>query len=81
VAYNKQNGTNIMTFENKILRVICGPVYNDDDLRCWCRRINKETRELTGISRITNFVKAQKIKWFGHVMRRSNSEYLKAAVK
>jgi len=34
---------------------------------------------LTGVSKIINFVKAQRIKWFGHVMRRSNSDYLKAA--
>lgn len=30
---------------------------------------------------ITNLVKAQRIKWFGHVMRRSDSECLKAAVE
>jgi hypothetical protein len=33
---------------------------------------------LTGISRITNFVKTKRIQWFGHVIRRSNSEYFKA---
>ncbi|VVC31914.1 Reverse transcriptase domain [Cinara cedri] len=70
----------LMSFENKILRIICGPVY-DNDLGCWRRRTNKETRDLTGVQRITNFVKTQRIKWFGHVMRRSNSDYLKAAVE
>ncbi|VVC43813.1 HMG-I/HMG-Y, DNA-binding, conserved site [Cinara cedri] len=48
---------------------------------CWRRRTNKETRDLTGVPRITNFVKTQRIKWFGHVMRRSNSDYLKAAIE
>jgi hypothetical protein len=36
---------------------------------------------LTGVPRITNFVKAQRIKWFAHVMRKSRSEYLKVAVE
>jgi hypothetical protein len=70
----------LMSFENKILRIICGPVY-DNELGCWRRRRNKEIRELTRVPRITNFVKAQRIKWFGHVMRRSDSEYLKATVE
>lgn len=30
---------------------------------------------------MTNFVKAQIIKWFGHVIKRSDSECLKAAVE
>jgi len=56
----------------KILRIICGPV-NDNELGCWARRRNKEIREMTGVPKITNFVKAQRIKWFEHVMKRSGS--------
>lgn len=37
---------------------------------------------MTGVPpKKTDFVKAQRIKWFGHVMRRSDSEYLRAAVE
>jgi hypothetical protein len=43
--------------------------------------MNKETQELIGVPRIINFIKTQRTKWFGHVMRRSNSEYLKAEVE
>jgi hypothetical protein len=49
-------------------------VIQDNELGSWHRRRNKA---LAGISKITNFVKAQRIKWFGYVMRRSDSEYLK----
>jgi hypothetical protein len=51
----------LMSFENKIFRIICGPVY-DNDLGCWRRRTNKGIRDLTGIPKIINFVKAQRIK-------------------
>jgi len=47
----------LMSFENKILRFICGPVF-DNNLGCWRRRINKEIRDLTGVPRIINFVKS-----------------------
>lgn len=66
-----------MSFKNKILRIICDPV-NDNDLGCLRRRMKKETRKLTEIPRITDFVKAQRIQWFGHVERRPNSESIKA---
>jgi len=36
---------------------------------------------LTGVLKITNFVKAHRTKWFGHVMKRSDSKYLKSAVE
>jgi hypothetical protein len=36
---------------------------------------------LIGVPKIINFVKTQRIKWFGHVMRRLNSDYLKAVAK
>lgn len=56
------------------------PVY-DNELRCLCRRRNKEIWELPGVPRITDFVKTQIIKWFRHVMRMSGSEYHKVAVE
>jgi hypothetical protein len=70
----------LMSFENKILRIVCGLVY-DNELECWRGKRNKEIRKLTRVPRITNFVKAQRIKWFGHVMRRSDLEYLKVMVE
>lgn len=58
-----------MSFENKILRIIYGLVY-DNELGCWCRRKNQEIRELTEVPRITNYEKALRTKWLGHVIRR-----------
>jgi len=66
MSFNKQNETKTYVVRIKILRIICCPIY-DNKLGCWHRRRNKEIRELG---------KAQIIKWFGHVMRRSGSKYL-----
>jgi hypothetical protein len=54
---------------------------NDNELGCWIRRRNKEIRELAGVRRITNFVKAQRIKWFRLVVRESNSNRFKVVVE
>lgn len=65
----------LMLFENKILRTICGPVYNNE-LGCWHRRRHKEIWGLTQVPKITNFMKSQRIKWKRYVMRldsKSNS--------
>jgi len=66
--------------ENKILRSIYSifTVYNE--LGYLRRRRNKKINKLTGVPRIVNVVKALRIKIFGHVMRWSNSENLKAVV-
>jgi hypothetical protein len=68
-----------MSFEKKILRIICGPVY-DNELGCWYRKRNKEIQELVEVPRIINFAIAERIKWFGNVVRRSDSEYNKKKV-
>lgn len=63
-----------MSFENKILQIICGLTY-DNILGYWCRRRNKEIQEST---RVTKFVKAQIIKCLGRVIRRLDLKYPKA---
>jgi len=63
-----------MSFENKILRIICEPEH-DNELECWCIRRNKEIRETTGV-KTKDDQHCERIKWFEYVMRRLNSEYL-----
>jgi len=57
---------NLRIFERQILRKICGPV-NIDNIR----RIqnNMETDELIEGADIVRFIKAQRIKWLGHIQR------------
>jgi len=53
-------------FERQILRKIFGPV-NIDNI--WRIRNNMEIDKLTERADIVRFIKAQRIKWLGHVQR------------
>lgn len=63
------DGVKILSQVNKILRTICDSIY-DSELDCWRRKKNKEIREMIGVLKITNFLKAQRIQWFGLAMIR-----------
>jgi hypothetical protein len=49
-------------FERKILRKICGPTKED-----WGIKTNKELNELIKHWNIINYVKGQRLSWFGHI--------------
>jgi hypothetical protein len=53
-------------FERQILREIFGPV-NIDNI--WRKRNNMETDRLTEGADVVRFMKAQRIKWLGHIQR------------
>jgi hypothetical protein len=53
-------------FERQILRKIFGPVNIDS---VWRIRNNMETDELIEGAGIVRFIKAQRIKWLGHIQR------------
>ena len=53
-------------FERKILRRIYGPVQEGD---IWRIRNNKELNRFINGENIVEFVKAQRIRWLGHVKR------------
>jgi hypothetical protein len=57
----------LSVFERKILRKIFGPTNEDSDIL----RIkkNKEWDELIKHRNIINYVKAQRLSWFGHINR------------
>lgn len=57
----------LTTFENKKLRMICGPKL-DANTGIRKRKLNKELIEGTGMAPIKNYVRGQRIKWFGHIM-------------
>jgi hypothetical protein len=52
-------------FERKILREIFGPTKEDNGN--WRIKTNKELDELIKHRNIINFVKAQRLSWFGHI--------------
>ena len=60
----------MITFENKVLRKIYGPVVENNQ---WRIRHNREIRDRYDEPDITAIVKSQRLRWFGHVKRRHNS--------
>lgn len=54
-----------ITLENKILRKICGPIF-DTGREQWRTKYNRELREETGVPWITSYIKRQRIKRYGH---------------
>jgi hypothetical protein len=62
-------------FERKILRKIFGPTkgYNVN----WGIKTNIELDELIKHRNMTNYVKAQRLSWFGHINRMPESNIVK----
>ncbi|XP_025425552.1 uncharacterized protein LOC112694330 [Sipha flava] len=63
----------LRTFENRIWRTICGPIYDSVNLT-WRRKYNKELQDELGIASVISFIRGQKIQWLGHAMRRSEDD-------
>jgi len=57
----------LSAFERKILRRIFGPTKGANGI--WRIKTNKELDELIKHRNITNYVKAQRLSWFGHTNR------------
>ncbi|KAL4142816.1 hypothetical protein QTP88_005213 [Uroleucon formosanum] len=67
------------TFENKIWRRICGPI-RDPRTGQWRRKFNQELKKELNIVTVNGFIKSQRIKWIGHVMRRNTDALIKVAL-
>ena len=67
--------TKLRVFERKVLRRIYGPTKEKDGT--WRIKSNEELNKLTGNKNILNYVKAQRLAWFGHVHRMSDNSMVK----
>ena len=56
-------------FERKILRKISGPAKEANGI--WRMKTNKELDELIKHRNTINYVKAERMSWFGHTNRKS----------
>jgi hypothetical protein len=54
-------------FDRKIIRKIFGPTKEDDGM--WRIKTNKEFDKLIKHRNIKNYVKSQRLSWFGHINR------------
>jgi hypothetical protein len=56
-----------MAFERKVLRKISGPTKERDGT--WRIKTNDELHKLIRHKNIINYIKAQRLSWFGHLQR------------
>jgi len=70
ITLTANDESNVRVFERQILRKIFGPV-NIDNM--WRTRNKMEIDKLTEGADIVRFIKAQRIKWLGHVQRRDQA--------
>jgi hypothetical protein len=65
----------LMVFERKILRRIYGPTKVRDGV--WRIKSKEELNRLIGNKNITNYIKAQRLTWFGHAHRMPDDRMVK----
>jgi hypothetical protein len=64
----------LLIFEREILRKIYRPVKNQDN---WRIRTNSELDTLTCGVNIGFYIKAQRLRWFGHIQRMEDNRMVK----
>ena len=57
-----------------MIRWMCGVSMKD-------RRTSEELRELVGDEPITNVIKSGRLRWYGHVMRNSDEDWVKKSME
>jgi len=65
----------LSVFEWKILRKIFGPTKEANSI--WRIKTNKELDELIKHQNIINYVKSQRLSWFGHINRMAKTSTVK----
>jgi hypothetical protein len=68
----------LLVFERKILRRIFGPTKEN---QIWRIKTNEELDKLTKHKNIVNHIKAQRLRWFGHVQRMPDTRTVKKIFK
>ena len=69
----------LSVFEREIQRKIFGPTKENNDI--WRIKANKELYELINNRNIINYVKAQRLSWFGHINRMPETSIVRKIYK
>jgi hypothetical protein len=64
-----------MVFERKILRKIFGQTYENGS---WRIKTNQELDKIIKHKNMINFIRAQRLGWFGHIERMQETRMVKA---
>jgi hypothetical protein len=67
--------TKLRVFERKVLRRIYGPPKEKDCT--WRIKSNEELNRLTGNKNFINYLKAQRLAWFGHIYHMPDNSMVK----
>jgi len=70
--------TKLRVFERKVLRRIYGPPKEKGGT--WRIKSNEELNRLTGNKNIINYIKAQRLAWFGHVHCMPDNSMVKKSI-
>lgn len=70
----KKTEKKIVTFENKILRQIFGPIQENGE---WRIRHNEEIRDLYNLPDVVAEVRSARLRWIGHIIRRDDNANIK----
>ena len=60
--------------EMQMIRWMCGISLKD-------RRTNEELRRLVGVEPITSFIRSGRMRWYGHVMRKGDEDWVKKCME
>ena len=70
--------TKLRVLERKVLKRIYGPTKESDGT--WRIKSNEELNRLIGNKNIINYIKAQRLAWFGHVYRMPDNSTVKKSI-
>lgn len=79
ICITKREEEELKIFERKVLRMIVGPTRLDNGE--YRAKTNAELREVMDGEDIVKFIKAQRLRWLGHVIRADREETINAIVK
>jgi hypothetical protein len=68
----------LRVLERKVLRSIYGPTKESDGT--WRIKSNEELKRLIGNKNSVNYIKAQRLAWFGHVHRMPENSMVKKSI-
>jgi hypothetical protein len=75
----RNNKNKLMAFERKVLRKIFGPTKERDFT--WRIKTDGELDKLIRHKNIINYIKAQRLSWFGHLLRVPEETIVKKVYK